>query len=128
METAITNGIKISVRSAFRPDHSAASKNLFVFSYEIKIENNSKYQVQLMRRHWNIIDSNGLKREVEGEGVIGEQPILGPGDVHRYESASDLQTDIGTMEGTYLMKNLDTSELFDVTIPKFLMQVPFRLN
>jgi ApaG protein len=128
VEISITNGIKISVRSTYRPDHSEASKNLFVFSYRIEIENSSKYSVQLLRRHWYISDSNGQKREVEGEGVIGEQPILEPRESYEYDSACDLQTDMGIMEGTYLMKNLDTDELFDVSIPKFKLQVPFRLN
>ncbi len=128
MDVLETNGIRITVESKFRPDHSIPSNDIFVFSYRISIQNHRKDAVQLLQRSWQITDSNGIKRKVRGEGVIGIQPIIAPGAVHEYESACDLQTDMGTMVGFYQMKNLENQELFNVYIPKFMLQVPFKLN
>ncbi len=88
----------------------------------------SDYTVKLLRRHWFIFDSNGEHRQVEGEGVIGEQPTLAPGDLYSYESACSLTTEIGKMHGTYLMQRKLDNGQFRVRIPEFFMIVPHRLN
>ncbi|MGD1844889.1 MAG: Co2+/Mg2+ efflux protein ApaG [Salibacteraceae bacterium] len=128
MFTAVTAGIKISVKATYKPEYSDPRRNNYLFSYQIKIENMSDYTVKLLRRHWFIFDSNGEHRQVEGEGVIGEQPTLAPGDLYSYESACSLTTEIGKMHGTYLMQRKLDNGQFRVRIPEFFMIVPHRLN
>lgn len=128
MYTAVTSGITISVRTRFEPGFSAPLKNHFYYSYTILIENNNDYPVQLLRRHWTIIDAVGHHREVEGPGVIGVQPVILPGASHTYTSAADLSTLKGKMYGTYLMKRLDEPKEFRVKIPEFKLRVPYQLN
>ena len=128
MVTAITEGIKISVDTIYQDEHSNPENGHFMFAYRISIENLTDFEIQLMRRQWFIFDSNGTVREVEGEGVVGVQPIIMPGDSYAYVSGCNLKTDIGSMRGRYLMRRtLDDSE-FLVEIPEFELVVPFRLN
>lgn len=126
--THITNDIKITVHPSYRPDYSRPGESKFVFSYQIRIENRSRETVQLLRRHWFIFDSNGERREVEGEGVIGEQPVLPPGASHQYASWCPLLTDIGKMHGHYLFHLLPSRDTFQVAIPEFHLIVPSRMN
>jgi ApaG protein len=84
--------------------------------------------VKLLRRHWYITDSNGTYREVEGEGVVGQQPVIEPGGSHQYISACNLRSDMGKMSGSYQMENLYNKRLFQVQIPEFQMIAPFKLN
>lgn len=128
MEVTTTNNIRISVISSYEEEYSNPEQQIFIFSYRIKIENLGEEIVQLMKRHWYITDSNGIKREVVGDGVIGKQPILYPDDFHEYQSACDLNTDFGSMKGQYLMRNLKTNEHFSVDIPEFKMTAPQKLN
>lgn len=128
MITATTQGVKVSVVPEYQPEYSSPGQLHFVFSYRIRIENHSDYTVQLMRRHWLIYDSNSTVREVEGEGVIGQQPVLEPGQTHEYTSACNLRTTMGKMIGTYLMERLMDGKQFRVQIPEFTMVVPYRLN
>lgn len=128
MITAVTAGIRISVKTTFKPEYSDPRRNNYLFSYQIRIENQSDHTVQLLRRHWFIFDSNGEHRQVEGEGVIGEQPVLAPGDMYSYESACSLTTEIGKMHGSYLMQRKLDQGQFRVRIPEFFMIVPHRLN
>ncbi|MEO1515956.1 MAG: Co2+/Mg2+ efflux protein ApaG [Bacteroidota bacterium] len=128
MTTLTTNGIKISVRTVYQPEHSAPHRQQYIHAYQITIENLSNTTVQLLRRHWIILDSNGTKREVEGEGVRGEQPILTPGQTHRYHSWSPLLTDIGKMYGTFLMARQVDNRQFRVRIPEFKLIAPFKMN
>jgi ApaG protein len=128
MVTSVTQGIKITVRATYQENYSRPEEDHFLFTYRITIENTSEYTVQLMRRHWFIYDSSGEHREVEGEGVVGQQPILMPGDVYEYESACNLTTDIGNMHGTYLMERQVDKLRFYVNIPEFEMVIPARLN
>ena len=128
METLTTNGITVSVETQYLPAHSNPREQKFIFGYHIVIENGSPYTVQLLRRHWVIRDADNRLREVEGEGVIGQQPVMHPGDSHEYASFCNLDTEIGKMHGTYLMKRLDDESHFEVTIPEFKMVAPFRLN
>jgi ApaG protein len=99
-----------------------------MFAYKINIENLTDYAVQLLRRHWYILDSNGMKREVEGEGVIGQQPVIDPGHTHEYVSGCNLKTDMGRMSGTYQMIRLLDNAVFEVQIPEFYLVAPFKLN
>lgn len=115
---AITAGIKIIVRPVFLDGQSDVLSRKFVFAYFIRIENHCSESVQLLRRHWHIYHSSGKKEDVEGEGVIGKQPVIPPGEAHEYNSFCILETLEGYMEGTYLMKRA-SGELLNVTIPRF---------
>ena len=128
MQTLITNGVKISVEPRYEPQHSNPIEGKYLYSYHIAIENLSEHTVQLLRRHWSITDSNGIKREVQGDGVIGKQPILQPGQLHEYSSWSPLMTGLGKMEGYYIMRRLEDEALFQVQIPAFDLLAPFILN
>lgn len=128
MEILTTYGITITVETRYLPDHSDPAGDRFIFGYLISIENGSEYTVQLLRRHWIIVDANGNTREVEGEGVVGVQPVLSPGETHQYASYCDLSTDLGKMRGTYLMTRLDDNTFFDVPIPEFKLVTPARMN
>ncbi|MDQ3072906.1 MAG: Co2+/Mg2+ efflux protein ApaG [Bacteroidota bacterium] len=128
MYTAITDDVKVSVETFFQESASRPESNYFVFAYRITIENNSDNTIKLIRRHWYIADSNGVKREVEGEGVVGQQPVLEPNQKHQYVSGCDLQTDLGKMYGTYIMERQVDGTTFTVKIPEFIMVTPNRLN
>ena len=128
LESLITKGIKITVEAFYNEKHSRPDSKEFVYSYDVEIENTGDQTVQLLRRHWIIRDSLGPIREVEGEGVIGEKPVLEPGQSHKYTSWCPLQTDIGKMSGTYLMLNVETKEEFYVQIPEFKLIASLRLN
>ena len=126
--TKVTHGIKISVETKFQSEHSVAEHRHYLFSYRITIENKSDYTVQLLSRHWDIYDSSSEHSEVDGEGVVGEQPVLEPGELFEYESACSLNTDVGQMSGNYLMERKIDKARFNVTIPEFELIVPHRLN
>lgn len=128
MATKITENISVSVTTNFLEEHSRNDLRYFLFSYKIRIENNSDQPVQLLRRQWNIFDSCGEHREVKGEGVVGQKPIINPGSFYEYESACNLTTEIGTMEGSYLMEKVYDKKRFEIAIPKFQMITPGRLN
>jgi len=124
----ITKGIRISVKTKFLNEQSSYENSYFLFSYKITIENKSEYVVQLLSRHWDIFDSNFEHREVDGEGVIGEQPILAPHEIFEYESACSLITDIGKMKGFYTLERLVDKIKIKVVIPEFELITPYRLN
>lgn len=128
MITLVTEGIRISVKSKYQDKYSNPDSSHFVFSYEITIENQNEFPVQLLRRHWNVFDSVGAVREIDGEGVVGQQPIIKPGERYTYESACNLTTTIGSMKGTYSMVRMIDDKLFAVEIPEFDLIVPFVLN
>jgi ApaG protein len=128
MVTEITDGVKVSVETIYQPEYSNPANEHFMFAYRVNIENLSEYTVQLMRRHWDIFDSNGTRREVDGEGVVGEQPVIEPGDVHEYVSGCNLKTDMGSMRGSYEMKRVVDGAVFNVSIPEFFLVAPFKLN
>ncbi len=128
MVAQITDGVKVSVETTYQPEYSNPANEHYMFAYRVQIENLTGYSIQLMRRHWAIFDSNGTKREVDGEGVVGLQPILAPGQHHEYVSGCNLKTDMGSMKGTYQMKRLVDGEIFDVTIPQFNLISSFKLN
>jgi len=128
MNSIITHGIEISVNARYYASQSDPKDNVFFFVYEITISNKSDFTVQLLKRHWYITDACGKQREVEGEGVVGEMPVLEPGESFYYNSGCDFSTDIGKMRGFYTMKKLVDQSEFDVTIPTFLLVLPARLN
>lgn len=128
MVTAITDGVRVSVVTEHLPDSTRVNPTHHAFTYRIRIENRSENTVQLLRRHWTIYDSNGTVREVEGEGVVGQQPLLEPGEVHEYVSGCNLKTTMGKMVGTYLMERIIDGRRFRVNVPEFLLVVPYRLN
>jgi ApaG protein len=123
MPTAVTEGIHVSVESVYLDDRSSPEENTYAFAYIVTIENHGDARVQLRRRHWIITDGNGHVEEVEGPGVVGQQPFLARGDVHRYTSGAVLATPVGTMEGTYEMHE-DGGRVFRAAIPRFPLQVP----
>ncbi len=128
MATIITEGVRVSVETVYQPEYSNPANEHFMFAYKINIENMGNYAVQLMARHWYIFDSSGAKREVEGEGVVGQQPVIEPGTSHEYVSGCNLKTDMGSMKGEYQMLRLLDNATFNVQIPEFYMIAPYRLN
>ena len=128
MVSQITENIEITVESIYKDRHSMPREGIFVYGYRITIRNLGQYRVQLLSREWHIIDSVGEELVVEGDGVVGQQPIIDPGHSYTYESGTDLKTGIGTMEGHYNMVNLDTLDEFEVIIPKFELLAKFVLN
>jgi len=128
MTTKVTQGIKVSVETVYQDVYSDPGKQYFLFTYRIRIENKSDYDVQLLRRQWNIFDSISEKREVEGAGVVGQQPVLRPGEFYEYESACNLKSEFGKMSGLYTFERLADGNQFKVNVPEFSMQVPYRLN
>jgi len=128
VETTVTDGIRISVRCEYQETHSNPQKGEYIFAYWVTIANESSFTVQLLRRHWIIFDSVGAIREVEGEGVIGEQPILKPGDLHKYSSWCPLSTAVGRMKGSYEMMKSHSEQLFSVAIPEFNLVADFKQN
>ncbi|MCT1530600.1 Co2+/Mg2+ efflux protein ApaG [Sphingobacterium daejeonense] len=128
MTTQTTSGVKISVESTYQSEYSNPENEHFMFAYRITIENLSEYTIQLVRRHWNIYDSIGLNKQVDGDGVVGEQPILQPGEMHQYVSGCNLKSDMGFMEGYYeMIREMDNS-IFHVHIPRFNLIANYRLN
>lgn len=128
MITKTSEGVQISVETFYQDEYSHPVNNEFMFAYRITIENLNHFTVKLLRRHWFIYDSNSQNREVEGEGVVGIQPVLEPGKQFQYVSGCNLRTEIGRMQGTYLMENQDNKLTFIVKIPPFQMVVPFKNN
>jgi ApaG protein len=128
MLTATTKGIRISVETFYHPNHSRPAEHHFVFAYRITIENHSDFTVQLLRRRWDITDASGQSRVVEGEGVVGQQPIIQSGQAHQYVSWANLNTDLGKMKGTYIMERHIDGDLFEVEIPEFQLVAPFKMN
>ena len=126
--TATTKGIKVCVETTYQPEYSSPGQLHFVFTYRITIENNGDFTIKLHRRHWFIHDANNPVREVEGEGVVGQQPIWEPGEKHEYVSGCNLRSGFGKMYGTYLMEKIADGREFEVKIPEFNMVVPFLLN
>jgi ApaG protein len=128
METLTTQGITVKVETFYEEEHSRPREQKYIFAYRITIENHSGETVQLLRRYWQIQDSSGWSREVEGEGVIGQQPVLEPGESHQYISWCPISTDIGKMSGYYTMIRSADLEEFIVRIPDFKLISPYKLN
>jgi len=128
MVSNVTEGVRVSVESFYQQDYSNPLNGEFMFAYRVTIENHNSFSIQLLRRHWFIFDSNSTKREVEGDGVVGMQPTIEPGEQYQYISGCNLKSEMGTMHGEYVMKNLFSENEFNVKIPEFQMTVPFKMN
>lgn len=130
MVQQVTQGVSITVETFYQEEQSNPMTNDYLHAYRITIENQSATPVQLISRHWYIADTfYGTDiREVEGEGVVGEQPIMQPGETYQYISAANLRSDIGKMYGTYEMENLFNKSRFTVNIPEFQLIAPFKGN
>ena len=128
MVQQVTEGVSITVETFYQPGQSNPLNSDFLFAYRITIENLSHVPVKLLTRHWHILDSNGSYRQVEGEGVVGQKPIIEPGGSYQYVSACTLKSEIGKMYGTYQMENLYNKRLLTVSIPEFQMVAPFKMN
>ena len=122
-----TKKINITVNPYFLDDQSEPEDQHFVWAYQVTIDNQSKEKVQLKNRYWKIIDSNGSEQEVRGEGVVGEQPILNPGEKFEYTSGTPLSTPSGFMGGYYEMET-NEGKRFDAIIPQFSLDSPFIKN
>jgi ApaG protein len=125
--SAETNGVLVEVQSRYAEEESLPMTRRFVFEYTITITNNGSEVVQLQSRHWIITDGLGDVEEVKGPGVVGEQPVLSPGEGFRYSSGAVLQTERGMMHGTYQMHRADGAQ-FDATVAPFLLERPHSLN
>jgi len=115
--------IRIHVETSYLDEQSSPSEQRYVFSYTITIRNEGRRSAKLLTRHWIITDANGRVKEVRGEGVVGEQPHLEPGQGFRYSSGAVLETPVGTMEGSYQMVDAD-GERFDAPIAPFRLAIP----
>ena len=124
---ATTLGIRVEVQSQYLEEQSHPGSGRYVFAYTITITNTGTEVVQLRSRHWIIRDGLGDTKEVKGPGVVGEQPILGPGEAFRYSSGAVLPTARGTMQGTYQMHRADGA-IFNAEIAPFLLERPYSLN
>ena len=122
-----TRGISVTVEARFSPEHSAPARGHWFFLYTITITNESDLTVQLVSRHWTITDEDGHVEEVRGPGVVGEQPVLMPGESFEYTSGCPLTTASGFMSGTYQMVT-PTGEQFDAEIARFDLQGPYTVH
>jgi ApaG protein len=128
MVSKISEGMEVSVETFYQPDYSNPVSGEFMYAYRISIENHNLFPVKLLSRYWFIVDSDGSSREVEGDGVVGVQPVIQPGERYQYVSGCNLRTEMGKMYGVYTMENLDTLTKFDVRVPNFEMLAPFKMN
>jgi len=122
--TAVTRGIEVGVQTFFLQEQSDPDAGSWVWAYRVRIANQGGETVQLLRRTWRITDAAGRLNLVEGPGVIGEQPVLRPGEAFEYTSGTPLATPSGFMEGAYHMQVVATGERFDAAIPAFSLDSP----
>ena len=127
MADSLQNNIKVDVETRYIEEQSNPEQNYYVFAYTITIQNQGQQTAQLLTRHWVITDSNHKIQEVRGDGVVGEQPILKPGEQFVYTSGTMLETSVGTMKGSYQMESADGSK-FDATIEEFVLSTPRILH
>lgn len=127
MSDTVTRGIRVQVRSMYVPERSVPHQKHYFFAYHIRISNEGTETAQLVSRHWIITDADGDVQEVRGPGVVGETPVLAPGQSFEYTSFCPLPTNVGTMQGTYAMVTAD-GETFDAAIAPFTLAMPYALN
>ena len=127
MSEATTRGIRVEVTTAYMPERSAPDEGRFLFAYFVRISNEGSERAQLVSRHWIITDADGDEEQVVGPGVVGEQPVLDPGDSFEYSSFCPLPTPVGSMRGTYQMVTAG-GETFDAAIAPFTLAVPHAVN
>jgi ApaG protein len=127
MSEAVTNNVRVEVESQYAPERSQPLRNEWFFHYTVRITNEGDETVQLLSRHWIITDATGEMQEVRGPGVVGEQPVLGPGEAFQYRSGCPLKTSTGTMRGTYQMVT-ESGDHFDVEIAPFALHEPYTVH
>ena len=128
MEILITSGVEVKVETFYQQGYSNPVNNEYAYAYRITIFNHNNFTVQLLRRAWLITDANSDVKKIEGEGVVGRQPVLYPGDSYQYVSGCNLNTPIGKMEGLYIFENKVSEKEFEVKIPVFKLISPVILN
>ena len=128
MVSKISEGVQVSVETFYQAEYSNPANHEFMFAYRITIENHNLFSIKLLQRKWYILDGDGQYREVEGDGVVGEQPVLQPGEQYQYVSGCNLNTEMGRMVGTYQMANQNNQKVFEVNIPPFELIVPAKMN
>jgi ApaG protein len=119
MVTAITDGIKVTVEASYQAEFSSPNQQHFVFIYKVTISNENSATVQLLRRKWEIHDAGEQFKVVEGDGVVGQQPVMESGTVHQYVSGCNLRSGLGKMRGKYFMERIMDGQIIEVTIPEF---------
>jgi len=124
--TSTTRAIRVSVKTFFLPDQSKPAEGKFFWAYQVRIENTGAETVQLLRRSWQITDGRGRTQQVHGDGVVGKQPVLAPGEAFEYASGTPLDTPSGIMHGTYHMVVAPDGEAFDVGVPAFSLDSPHQ--
>ena len=124
----ITRGIKISVETDYEGSFIKDNITHYAFTYRIEIENQGKSSVQLLTRHWKIIEALNKTQYVNGNGVVGKKPVINPGEVHKYKSGCLLTSAMGAMKGAYIMIDFTSTEKFNVEIPPFKLSASFVLN
>jgi ApaG protein len=127
MSEAVTRGVRVIAVATYHPERSSTKEHYFFFSYQVTIRNESQETVQLLSRHWKIQDANGNQEEVIGPGVVGEQPMISPGEEFTYSSFCPLRTEVGSMHGTYQMITAD-GEPFDAVIAPFTLARPQAIH
>ena len=128
MVSKISEGIEVSIETFYQKDYSNPLQNEYMFAYRITIENHNSFPVKLLKRYWEVFDSNSEHRIVEGEGVVGVQPLIMPGKHYQYVSGCHLKSELGKMQGYYTMENIETKDLINVNIPAFKIAAPVKLN
>jgi ApaG protein len=124
---AITNNVRVEVESRFAPELSQPLQSQWVFAYTVRITNEGEETVQLLSRHWIITDATGSTEETRGPGVVGEQPVLAPGEAFQYTSRCPLKTSTGVMHGTYQMVTEEGTH-FDIEIAPFALHEPYTIH
>ena len=124
---AVTNSVRVEVESQYAPEHSQPFQDQWFFYYTIRITNEGVRTVQLLSRHWIITDATGHVEEVRGPGVVGEQPVLAPGESFQYTSGCPLKTSTGVMRGTYQMATKE-GDRFDIEIAPFALHEPYTVH
>lgn len=125
--TDMNHDIRVRVRAEYLPDQSSPSQSRYVFAYHISIQNEGRLPARLLTRHWVITDGDERVQEVRGDGVVGEQPLLGPGEHYEYSSGTVLETPVGSMHGSYGMMD-EQGQPFDAVIEPFTLAVPRVLH
>ena len=128
MVSKISEGIEVSIETFYQNNYSNPLQGEYMFAYRITIENHNSYPVKLLKRYWEVFDSNGEHRVVEGDGVVGVQPLIMPGSHYQYVSGCHLKSELGKMQGYYTMENIETKGVLLVNIPAFKMVAPVKLN
>ena len=126
--TQTTHGIEISIHPVYQEQHSNPGGDQYVFAYFVTIKNRGDETVQLLRRHWYILEAGTVMKEVEGKGVVGKTPVIRPGDIYEYQSWVKMRATVGKMYGFYTMQRITDGDLIDVEIPEFALVVPFIKN